>query len=48
MLKCKHCGAQLTAPAEQDHNEWVIRCLACNVINIIQQTVEIVGFRESK
>jgi hypothetical protein len=45
MLKCQHCGAQLTAPPERDRGEWIIRCFACGVTSIIQPTLEIIGYR---
>jgi len=48
MLKCKHCGAKLTAEPIRDHSEWVILCFACGAENIIQQTVEVVGYRANE
>jgi phage FluMu protein Com len=45
MLKCEHCGALLTTPAEIDHGYLVVPCLVCGVVNFIQQTFEIIGYR---
>jgi hypothetical protein len=47
MLNCSHCGVRLTAQAEKDHGEWVVRCFSCGVVNIIRirYALEIVGFR---
>jgi hypothetical protein len=45
MLKCQHCGALLTVPPERDRGEWIIRCFACGMVNLIQPTLEIIGYR---
>jgi len=36
---------QLTAAPERDHSEWIIPCFACGAENIIQPTIEIIGYR---
>jgi hypothetical protein len=47
LIHCKNenCGALLTAQTEDDHGVLVVRCLACGVVNVIQPTFEIIGYR---
>jgi hypothetical protein len=32
---------------ERDCGEWIVRCFACDVVDIIQPTLEIIGYRVS-
>jgi hypothetical protein len=47
-LRCKRRGSPLAEPPERDHGEWIVRCFACGVVNIIQPTLEIIGYGGSQ
>ena len=46
MLNCKRCQAQLAGSPEEDHGEFVIRCLFCGVKNILVVSLKVAAYRD--
>lgn len=42
-LTCKHCAAPLSADPEKIAGEVVIRCSACDSLNVIALTLSVLG-----
>ena len=45
-MECKRCHAILMEQPEYEFGEWFIRCLGCNVKNLVAAGLEVVGWRK--